>query len=85
MWKGLLAEMGVVGARGGAREGRQEWEEVDSGAPGSGGQGEGLKQVSGPLSAAPGPQDGSLPSQDTCPCLPTSTLHPHRDLPAAPH
>ena len=30
--KGLLAEMGVVGARGGDREGRQEWEEVGSGA-----------------------------------------------------
>ena len=76
VWKGLLAEMGVVGAPGGAREGRQQWEEVDSGAPGRGGQGEGLERVSGPLSAAPGPQDGSLPSQDTSLCLPTSTLHP---------
>ena len=68
--------MGVVGAPGGAREGRQQWEEVDSGAPGRGGQGEGLERVSGPLSAAPGPQDSSLPSQDTSLCLPTSTLHP---------
>ena len=84
MQKGLLAEMGAVGARGGAKEGRQEWEEVGSRAPGQGarrGAGTGVRS----LSAAPGPQVGSLPSQDTSRVCPRALFTPHPDLLAAPH
>ena len=52
--------------------------------PGEGGQGEGLERVSGLLSAAPGPEDGSLPSQDTSSCLPTGTVHPAPVLAGCP-
>ena len=81
--KGLLAEMGAVGARGGAKEGRQEWEEVGSGAPGQGarrGAGTGVR-VSQRSSRTSGWQP-ALPGH--VPCLPMGTLHPAPGLAGRP-
>ena len=81
--KGLLAEMGAVGARGGAKEGRQEWEEVGSGAPGRGarrGAGTGVR-VSQRSSRTSGWQP-ALPGH--VPCLPMGTLHPAPGLAGRP-
>lgn len=74
---------GGCGYSGRAREGRQEWEEVDSGAPGRGarrGARTGVR-VSQHSSRTSG-QQPDLPGH--VPCLPTGTLHPAPGLAGCP-
>ena len=85
MLKGLLAEMGVVGARGGDREGRQEWEEVGSGAPGRGDKERGWNGCPGLSAQLQALRTAACPPRTHPRVCPLAHFTLHRYLLAAPH
>lgn len=82
--KGLLVEMGVVGARGGDREGRQEWEEVGSGAPGRGDKERGWNGCPGFSAQLQALRTAACPPRTRPRVCPLALFTRHRYLLAAP-